>query len=247
MGAAAADTDVPAPPTTFRCNRKRMVMIVRVTLHHVSPAQINLETTPKGINLSTSGRRRYSMSREYPRGIVCDDTQTTANMEGNVLVIEMPITKLPAVEPHGRTPAQPAADTQKQPRKRKAEEPRSSSASAPASRAAGRAAGSSGASRKTSAAAPSGSSLLELAEEATAGEAARHEQGLSKMRKMQRVESDRSDKLAERKQKKESQKQQLLEALRKHKKETKKGAKKEKADGKAATPGGGGGRRVSFA
>lgn len=232
---AAAEPEVPAPPTTFRCNRKRMVMIVRVTLHHVSPAQIKLETTPTAINLSTSGRRRYRLSREYPRGILCDDAQTTANMEGNVLVIEMPITKLPPVEPHGRSPAQPAAETQKPPRKRKAEEPPR----------AGRAAGSSAASRKTSAA-PSGSSLLELADEATAGEAVRHEQGLSKMRKMQRVESDRSDKLTERKQKKEAQKQQLLEALRKHKKDTKKEAKKEKADGKAAAPGGSSGKRVSF-
>lgn len=246
MGAQAAEPEVPAPPTTFRCNRKRMVMIVRVTLHHVSPAQIHLETTPTGINLSTSGRRRYQMSRAYPRGIECDDTQTTANMEGNVLVIEMPITNLPPVEPHGYTPAQPAADTQKPPKKRKAEEARGAAASAPVPRA-GRAAGSGSASRKTSASAPSGSSLLELADEATAEAAARHEQGLSKMRKMQRAETDRSEKLAERKHKKEAQKQQLLEALRKHKKETKKVAKKERAESKAATPSGGSGRRVSFA
>ena len=39
------DDDVPAPPTRFRCNRARMLLTIRVTLHHIAAAQINLRTT----------------------------------------------------------------------------------------------------------------------------------------------------------------------------------------------------------
>ena len=73
-----------------------MVMIVRVTLHHVSPTQISLSTTATEISLSTTGRRKYVLRRQFPRGIECDDSQTTARMEGNgTLVVELPITHLP--------------------------------------------------------------------------------------------------------------------------------------------------------
>ena len=82
------------PPATFRCNRKRMVMIVRVTMHHVNPSQVSLTTTAKAIDLTTSGRRRLVLRRDFPRGIECDDTQTSARMEGNTLVVELPIIHL---------------------------------------------------------------------------------------------------------------------------------------------------------
>ena len=57
------------PPATFRCNRKRMVMIVRVTMHHVNPSQVSLTTTAKAIDLTTSGRRRLVLRRDFPRGV----------------------------------------------------------------------------------------------------------------------------------------------------------------------------------
>lgn len=41
--------------------------------------------------------RKFVLSREYPRGIECDDTKTTARLEHGHLIVEMPITKLPTV------------------------------------------------------------------------------------------------------------------------------------------------------
>ena len=78
-------------------------------------------------------------------------------------------------------------------------------------------------------------SVLGLAEEATAAEAQRHEQGLSKMRKAKDADAERTAKLALRKQQKDAKKQQLLEALRKHKKAAKK-PKAAPAGAKAAPP-----------
>ena len=96
----------PAPPTKFRCNRARMVLSIRVTLHHIAAAQINLATTPTTIKLDTlKARRKFKLHRVYPRGMECDDTQTTAKMEGDCLVVEMPITKLPPIGEPEPTPA----------------------------------------------------------------------------------------------------------------------------------------------
>ena len=90
MPAAAS---LPAPPMRFRCSRKRMLMSIRVTLHHVPPAHVDLTTTKTHISVDTSrSRRKFKVSRPYPRGIECDDAQTTARMETNgMLVVEMPI------------------------------------------------------------------------------------------------------------------------------------------------------------
>ena len=79
-------------------------MIVRVTMHHVNPSQVSLTTTAKAIDLTTSGRRRLVLRRDFPRGIECDATQTSARMEGNTLVVELPITHLPSVLPHAGVP-----------------------------------------------------------------------------------------------------------------------------------------------
>jgi len=212
------------PPATFRCNRKRMVMIVRVTMHHVNPSQVSLTTTAKAIDLTTTGRRRFVLRRDFPRGIECDDTQTSAKMEGNTLVVELPITNLPSVLPHAS-----GAPKRKEPqvaekaagRKRKlASEAEAPSAARPEARG----------KRKVPGA--DEGSVLGLAEEATAAEAQRHEQGLSKMRKVKDADAEQTAKLVLRKQQKDAKKQQLLEALRKHKKDT----KKPKAGAKAAAP-----------
>ena len=201
------------PPATFRCNRKRMVMIVRVTMHHVNPSQVSLTTTPKAISLSTTGRRRFVLRREFPRGIECDDTQTNARMEGNTLVVELPITNLPSVLPHasGERKRQEPPAPEKSGRKRKL----ASEVEAPsAARREGRGG------RKAVAA--DAGSVLELAEEATAAESERREHGLSKMRKVREADAEQSEKLAQRKRQKDAKKQQLLDALRKHKKDNKK-------------------------
>ena len=92
------DDGPPAPPCRFRCNRSRMTLTVNVTLHHVGAPHINLETSRKSIKLDTlKARRKFQMNRVYPRGIECDDTKTTARLEGGSLIVEMPITKLPTV------------------------------------------------------------------------------------------------------------------------------------------------------
>lgn len=213
------------PPATFRCNRKRMVMIVRVTMHHVNPSQVSLTTTAKAIDLTTTGRRRFVLRRDFPRGIECDDTQTSAKMEGNTLVVELPITNLPSVLPHasGAPKRKEPPVAEKAGRKRKlASEAEAPSAARPEARG----------KRKVPGA--DEGSVLGLAEEATAAEAQRHEQGLSKMRKVKDADAEQTAKLALRKQQKDAKKQQLLEALRKHKKDTKK--PKAAAGAKAAAP-----------
>ena len=226
------------PPATFRCNRKRMVMIVRVTMHHVNPSQVSLTTTAKAIDLTTSGRRRLVLRRDFPRGIECDDTQTSARMEGNTLVVELPITHLPSVLPHASgepAPKEPPPAAEKAGRKRKlASEAETPSAARPEP-ARGK--------RKVPAA--DEGSVLGLAEEATAAEAQRHEQGLSKMRKAKDADAERTAKLTVRKQQKDAKKQQLLEALRKHKKAAKK--PKAAAAGAKAAPPRDSSKKVSFA
>ena len=88
----------PAPPVKFRCARSRMLLTIRITLHHIGPKQINLNTTPTAIELDTlQAHRKFMLRRGYPRGIECDDSRTVARMEKGALVVEMPITKLPAV------------------------------------------------------------------------------------------------------------------------------------------------------
>ena len=86
----------PAPPCRFRCNRSRMVLTIQITLHHAGADHINLETSKNAIKLDTlKSRRKFKMNRAYPRGIECDDSKTTAKLEGGSLLVEMPITKLP--------------------------------------------------------------------------------------------------------------------------------------------------------
>eukprot|EP00965_Chrysotila_dentata_P253907 6211501-Pleurochrysis_carterae.AAC.3 len=72
-------------------------------------AQVSLNTTKTRIELRTSGRRVYRLARDYPNGIECDDEQTVAKMNGNVLEIQLPITKLPHIK-GGPTVAPPAAE-----------------------------------------------------------------------------------------------------------------------------------------
>ena len=70
-----ADPGVQAPPCKFRCNRSRMVLTIRVTLHHVGPSHINLHTHKNRIDLDTlKSRRKFKLSRGYPRGMECDDS-----------------------------------------------------------------------------------------------------------------------------------------------------------------------------
>jgi hypothetical protein len=47
------EEEIPAPPCRFRCNRSRMLLTIRVTLHHISGPQINLKTSRKKIELDT--------------------------------------------------------------------------------------------------------------------------------------------------------------------------------------------------
>ena len=106
--------EYPAPPCKFRANRTRMTLTIRITLHHIGASQINLRTSKKKIELDTlAARRKFKMSRVYPRGIECDDSATTATMEHNALVVEMPITKLPPVGAAAAAAAEP-----KKPKKR---------------------------------------------------------------------------------------------------------------------------------
>jgi hypothetical protein len=87
-----------------------MLLIVRITLHHIGAKQINLTTHKTKIQLDTlQARRKFVLDRKYPRGIECDDSQTTARLEKGALVVEMPITKLPSV-----TELQQAAEAEKQ-------------------------------------------------------------------------------------------------------------------------------------
>jgi len=96
------DDMVPAPPTRFRCNRSRMLLNIKVTLHHVGAGQINLKTSRSKIELDTmQAHRKYRLNRAYPRGIECDDSKTTARLEHGMLIVEMPINKLPSVVPNG--------------------------------------------------------------------------------------------------------------------------------------------------
>ena len=229
------------PPATFRCNRKRMVMIVRVTMHHVNPSQVSLTTTPKAISLSTTGRRRFVLRRDFPRGIECDDSQTSARMEGNTLVVELPITNLPSVLPHAATERkhQEPPAPEKPGRKRKL----ASNAEAPSATRREARGG-----RTTPKVAPADAgSVLELAEEATAAEAERREQGLGKMRKAREADEEQSEKLSQRKRAKDAKKQQLLDALRKHKKETKKPREAGAKAAKAAAGATASSKKVSFA
>ncbi|EOD20957.1 hypothetical protein EMIHUDRAFT_208009 [Emiliania huxleyi CCMP1516] len=103
------DEPSPAvPPATIRVNRKRMLLTIKVALHHVSPSQIECNTSKTRIELTTTGRRRFALSRRYPNGTECDDAQTSASMQGHVLVVEMPITKLGARRSSERQPPLPS-------------------------------------------------------------------------------------------------------------------------------------------
>ena len=103
---AEEEREIQAPQCNFRCNRSRMMLTIRVTLHHVGADHINLKTSRKKIVLDTlKSRRKFKLSRAYPRGIECDDSQTSAKLERGALVVEMPITKLPSIT----TDQQPAA------------------------------------------------------------------------------------------------------------------------------------------
>jgi len=100
-----APTETAAvPPATFRCNRKRMVLVIRVALHHVGLSQIELHTSRTRIDLKTTGRRKFALCRNYPNGMECDDEATSAKMDGNMLRIEMPILKLPTLVPNSARP-----------------------------------------------------------------------------------------------------------------------------------------------
>ena len=87
--------NVMVPPATFRCNKKKMILVVRIALHHVNPKQINLNTRKDHLELTTSGRRKYHLNKKYPREIEVDDSRTVARMEGNTLHIEMPVRSPP--------------------------------------------------------------------------------------------------------------------------------------------------------
>ena len=72
---AVADDDgpeFPAPQCKFRCNRSRMILSIRIALHHIGPPQINLRTSVNKIELDTlKARRKFKLCRTYPRGIEC--------------------------------------------------------------------------------------------------------------------------------------------------------------------------------
>ena len=117
---------VPAPPCKFRCNRRRMVLVVQVTLHHVGAGHINLKTSRNRIELDTlRDRRKFKLDRPYPNGIEVDDRQTTARLDRGCLIVEMPILKLPTAggQQAERQPAQPQpAASKSQARARELEE-----------------------------------------------------------------------------------------------------------------------------
>jgi len=98
----ASEDEASVPAAKFRCNRKKEVLTVCVALHHVSISQIDLHTSETRIKVSTKGRRKWRLDRAYPNGMKCDDTQTAARMEGNILIVEMPITHLPLLVPGSR-------------------------------------------------------------------------------------------------------------------------------------------------
>jgi len=232
---AKGEEPTPAPPTKFRCNRARMMLSIRVTLHHIAAAQINLTTTPTTIKLDTlKARRKFKLHRVYPRGVECDDTQTTAKMEGEMLVVEMPITKLPPIgeiEPAPAIPVQPAAkgarDAEQPAKKRKRgsdagadDVAGSSAANAPKkpkkAAASESASGSGGAgSDSQGGAAPSNERMQQLLEDAARTADRRREQSLGKMHRFQQSEEEQNRKAAERQQEREQQKQKLLNTFRK--------------------------------
>ena len=160
-----ADDEVQAPPARFRCNKARMTLTVRITLHHVGAAHINLKTSRTRIQLDTlASRRKFKLDKPYPRGIECDDKQSTAKLEGSTLVVEMPITKLPDVDltpvPTRAEKAAAAAAAAAKPKKKRPAEGEAGSSAA-------------GGKRKKSKSAEAEAAEAELAEaEAAADEAA---------------------------------------------------------------------------
>ena len=269
MPAAAT---LPAPPMRFRCSRKRMLMSIRVTLHHVPPAHVDLTTTKTHISVDTSrSRRKFKVSRPYPRGIECDDAQTTARMETNgMLVVEMPILSLPTIEPHQaerplgwkRKAAEEAAAAKAAPKaKKKAKKaaapppaddaaPPAAAAAAPSAAAAAptkqQKAAAKAARRAAGGASSSDGDVMGILDAATSAEEQRTARGLGQMRERQQAEAARAAKAGERKKLKEQKKKELLEALRAQKKERKAAAKPPPTPEPKPVAAGGKKRRVSF-
>ena len=269
MPAAAT---LPAPPMRFRCSRKRMLMSIRVTLHHVPPAHVDLTTTKTHISVDTSrSRRKFKVSRPYPRGIECDDAQTTARMETNgMLVVEMPILSLPTIEPHQaerplgwkRKAAEEAAAAKAAPKAKKkakkaaapppaddAAPPAAAAVAAPSAAAAAptkqQKAAAKAARRAAGGASSSDGDVMGILDAATSAEEQRTARGLGAMRERQQAEAARAAKAGERKKLKEQKKKELLEALRAQKKE-RKAAKPPPTPEPKPVAAGGKKRRVSF-
>uniref|UniRef100_A0A7S2GDZ3 SHSP domain-containing protein n=1 Tax=Haptolina brevifila TaxID=156173 RepID=A0A7S2GDZ3_9EUKA len=240
-----ADTEgPPAPPTKFRCNRARMVLCIRVTLHHIAAAQINLTTTPTTIKLDTlQARRKFVMDRVYPRGVECDDTKTTAKMEGGVLVVEMPITKLPPIAPATVQASQApvAAKNRKgdvaepaKKRKRDSAPPLDGDVVQVAEAAAPPKKVKKNGSSASASAGPSEERMQQLLNDATETAERRREERLGKMRQFEEAEEQQKRKAAERQAEREREKAKVLEAFRRQQ-AVAKSDKKKIRQGAAAT------------
>ena len=214
----------PQPPTRFRCNRARMLLTIRVALHHIGAKQINLKTTPTRIELDTlKARRKFQMSRLYPRGIECDDTRTTARLETGALVVQMPITKLPAAgaAPAASAPAPkpaPAAPKPKRKRDMVTEEPEplpAPEAAPPPAKKAKKAATSGAKEAPAVSFKAASASSEDVLEDVLAAADRKRQQGVSKMRALEKADEVQKQRAAERQQQRDEQKQKLLETFRK--------------------------------
>jgi ribosomal protein L12E/L44/L45/RPP1/RPP2 len=250
------EPEYPAPPCRFKCNRSRMILTIQVQLPHVGPNQISLCTSKKKIELDTlQSRRKFKMSREYPRGIECEDAKTTARMEGGTLIIEMPITKLPAPGAAAAAAAAAASSSQqsgaasKKKKKRSLEEEEEEEEEEdepqPKKKKKKRAVEAAvddddddvpvKRSKTTSRdkGAPSDERMHELMEEASAADAKRREKGLDKMRQLQAAEAAQKEKEKAKQAERSAQKQKLLASF-KRQQATAKADRKEQASIAAA-------------
>ena len=226
---ATKEPEYPAPPCKFRCNRSRMIMTVSVALHHVGAAHVNLRTSKDKIELDTlQSRRKYKLSRAYPRGILCDDKKTTARMDGNSLIVEMPITKLPEVSSSAPAPAKKSTVAGK--RHLDGGEAQASDADASAPRKKAKQA------RGDASSSGSASDVRtrELMEAASEAADARRDAGLAKIRRLQEADEEKEQRAQAKQAERAAKKQILLQSFKKQQAMSKAEAKTETQSARAA-------------
>jgi len=159
-------------------------------------------------------RRKFKLHRVYPRGVECDDTRTTVKLEGGTLVVDMPITKLPAVVDSAVPAPKPAPQPAPKPApKRKQED------AAPAKPMAKKQKRASPSQPGPSAAVdgPADERVHELIADASAEADRKRQRELSRMRQVEKTEEEQKQRVAEKQAKREHNKRKLLDTFARHK------------------------------